>query len=247
MMRSTKELETYSIEATDGAIGSIKDLYFDDETWTIRYLVVDTSVWLAGRKVLVSPMSLDSSDPKARVFSISVSKERVKDSPNIDTQKPVSRQHEIRYFGYYGYPYYWGGSGVWGQFAYPGMLAGSAYGMSNSEYARVRESAERTAAEAEERRLQDEDPHLRSCNAIKHYHVHATDGDIGHVDAFLVDEDSWTIRYLIVNTSNWWLGHQVLIAPGQIGEVSWSREKVTTSLSRQAIRDAPTYHSGSTP
>jgi hypothetical protein len=246
MLHSTKELETYSIQATDGAIGTIKDFYFDDEAWTVRYLVVDTRVWLPDRRVLISPMSMDGSRPIARAFPLSISKEQVRNSPNIDTHRPVSRQHEISYLGYYGYPYYWGGSGVWGQFAYPGMLAGSAYGMSNSEYRRVRASAERTASEAEERRLRDEDPHLRSCGAVNHYHVHATDGDIGHVDGLLIDEDSWAIRSLIVNTSNWWLGHQVLVAPDQIGEVSWSYEKVTTRLSRQAIKDAPTYEPAST-
>jgi len=246
MLHSIEELKTYSIAATDGAIGTIKDFYFDDEAWTIRYLVVDTSIWLPTREVLVSPMSIEGSPPIAHAFALAISKEQVRNSPNIDTRKPVSRQHEISYLGYYGYPYYWGGSGVWGQFAYPGMLGGSAYGMSNSEYRRVRASAERTATEAEERRLRDEDPHLRSCNAIVRYHVHATDGDIGHVDGFLIDEDTWAIRSLIVNTSNWWLGHQVLISPNLIGEVSWPYEKVTTSLSRQAIKDAPTYDSTST-
>jgi hypothetical protein len=124
------------------------------------------------------------------------------------------------------------------------MLTGSAYGMSDAVYRRVRASNERIAAEAEEqRRRQDEDPHLRSCSAVKQYHVHATDGDIGHVDGFLIEKQSWAIRYLIVNTSNWWVGHRVLVAPGRIGEVSWSYAKVTVSLSRQEIRDAPTYDS----
>jgi len=245
MLHSTKELEKYSIVATDGAIGDIKDFYFDDEAWAVRYLVVDTGAWLPGRKVLISPFSIAHWDHAARAFPVSVSKEQIKHSPSIDTQKPVSRQHEIRYLGYYGYPYYWGGSGVWGQCAYPGMMrTGSAYGMSDAVYRRVRASNERIAAEAEEQReRQDEDPHLRSCNAVRQYRVHSTDGDIGHVDGFLIDERSWAIRYLIVNTSNWWVGHEVLVAPDRIGEVSWSYAKVTVGLSRQEIKDAPTYDS----
>lgn len=128
------------------------------------------------------------------------------------------------------------------------MLTGSAYGMSDAAYSRVRAANERTAGEAEEqRRRQDEDPHLRSCNVMTQYHVHATDGDIGHVDGFLIDDQRWAIRYLIVNTSNWWIGHQVLVAPGRIGEASWSYSKVTVSLSRQEIKEAPTYDSDLTP
>jgi hypothetical protein len=249
MLHSAKELEKYSIVATDGAIGDIKDFYFDDEAWAVRYLVVDTGAWLPGRKVLISPFSIEHSDHVARAFPISVSKEQIKHSPSIDTHKPVSRQHEIRYLGYYGYPYYWGGPGVWGQCAYPGMmLTSSAYGMSDAAYRRVRASNERIAAEAEEqRRRQEEDPHLRSYNAVKQYHLHAIDGDIGHVDEFLIDEQSWAIRYLIVNISNWWVGHQVLVAPRRIGEVCWSSAKVTVSLSRQEVKDAPTYASDLTP
>jgi hypothetical protein len=233
--------------ATDGAIGDITDFYFDDEAWAVRYLVVDTSAWLPGRKVLISPFSIEHSDHAARAFF--ASKEQIKHSPSIDTQKLVSRQHQIRYLGYYGYPYYSGGSGIWGQGPYPGMmLTGSAYGMSDAAYSRVRAANERTAGEAEEqRRRQDEDPHLRSCNVMTQYHVHATDGDIGHVDGFLIDDQSWAIRYLIVNTSNWWIGHQVLVAPGRIGEASGSYSKVTVSLSRQEIKEAPTYDSDLTP
>jgi hypothetical protein len=243
MLHSIKELEEYSIVATDGAIGSIKDFYFDDDVWAIRYLVVDTSIWPPGRKVLLSPFSIEHSNQTARVFTVSVSKEQIDKSPSIDTQKPVSRQHEIRYLEYYNCPY-WGGCGVWGQGAYPGMmLTGSAYGLSDAAYGRVRASNERIAAEAEEERRQEEDPHLRSCHAVEQYNVHATDGDIGHVDGFLVAEHSWAIRYLIVNTSNCWLGHQVLVAPGRIIEVSWSDAKVTVSLSRQEIKDARTYDS----
>lgn len=249
MLHSVKELEKYSIVATDGAIGNISDFYFDDEAWVVRYLVVDTSVWLYGRKVLISPFSIQRSDQMARVFPVSVSKGQIKNSPRIDTHKPVSRQHEIRYLDYYGYPYYWSGSGVWAQYAYPGMtLTGSAYGMSDAAYRQVRASNDRIAAEAEEQRLRrDEDPHLRSCNAVKQYHVRATDGDIGHMDGFLVDENTWAVRYLIVNTSNWWLGNQVLVAPDRIGEVSWSNATVRVSLSRQEIKDAPTYYSDLAP
>jgi len=93
----------------------------------------------------------------------------------------------------------------------------------------------------EEARHQNDDPHLRSCQAVKKYFVHATDGDIGHVSGYLIDDETWAIRYLIVDTSNWWLGHQVLIAPQWLLDVSWLAGKVSVNLSRQAVKDAPSY------
>jgi hypothetical protein len=239
MLHSTKELDGYSITATDGAMGSIKDFYFDDDTWAVRYLVVNTSVWLPGRKVLVSPVSIGRSRLVTHALRIAITKEQVRSSPRIDTHKPLSRRH-INYF-YDGCPYDWAGRGFWSPFGYPEMLGGLSHGMPTSEYHRLRAFAERTAAEAQERRMWDENPHLRSCSAVDHYRVHATDGDIGHVDGFLIDVDCWAIRYLIVNTGNWWFGYRVLIAPGQIGEVSWAQKRVTSRLSRQEIEESPMY------
>ncbi|MBE0473600.1 PRC-barrel domain-containing protein [Rhodoferax sp.] len=96
-------------------------------------------------------------------------------------------------------------------------------------------------AGAERERHCDDDPHLRSCEAGVGYHIHATDGEVGHVEGFLIDDETWAIRYLVVNTSNWWLGHKVLIAPQWIGGVHWSDELVTVDLNREAVKAAPTY------
>ena len=85
------------------------------------------------------------------------------------------------------------------------------------------------------------DSHLRSCNAVMKYHIRATDGDIGHIHSLLVDDETWAIRYLIVATNNWWLGHHVLIAPQWIDDVSWFDCKVSVDLTRQAVKDAPPY------
>jgi hypothetical protein len=243
MLRSVTDLEKYTIGATDGTIGRVKDCYFDDEAWVIRYLVVKTGAWLVGREVLISPWSVRDSDTDERVLPVSISKDQVKKSPNIDTQKPVSRQHEMEYSAYYGYPYYWGGAGLWGRGAYPGALTGVGLGSgaSNIDYTRARERKAEAAYSRDEQRHANDDQHLRSCEAVKGYHIHASDGDIGHVDGFLVDEQTWAIRYLIVNTSNWWLGHQVLLAPAWFDDVSWVYSKVTTSLTREEIKSAPAY------
>ena len=142
MLRSMKNLEDYAIRATDGIIGHVKDFYFDDEAWVIRYLVVDTGTWLSSRKVLISPIAIGRPDWTVRVLPVSITKEQVKNSPDIDTQRPVSRQHEIGHLGYYGHPYYWGGAGLWGDGAYPGMMGtGLEDGGSDAKYRKAQADA----------------------------------------------------------------------------------------------------------
>jgi len=123
------------------------------------------------------------------------------------------------------------------------MLSTPGYGGSDAEYRRARAQNARADAEADADRHQSDDPHLRSGNAIMRYHVHATDGDIGHIGGILIDEDTWAIRYLIVNTSNWWLGHEVIIAPTWIDNFEWVNSKVVIGLSRQTVKDSPPYTS----
>ena len=120
MLRSLKSLEGFAIGATDGKFGKVKNFYFDDESWVIRYLVVDTSTWLGGREVLISPYSISQPNWAESFIAATISKQQIKDSPSIDSDKPVSRQYERSYLGYYGYPYYWGGTGLWGEGYYPG-------------------------------------------------------------------------------------------------------------------------------
>jgi uncharacterized protein YrrD len=228
----------FAIEATDGALGHVRDVYFDDEAWVVRYLVVETGDWLSNRKVLVSPISVDEPMWRSEKLPVRLTREQVRASPSIDTDKPVSRQHELSFGGYYGYPNYWGSSGFWGEGYYPSrMYMGAGYGGAVADHGAGPGGRRGMAYRAAER--SDADPHLRSCNAVIGYHIHATDGDVGHVQGMLVDEKSWAIRYLIVNTSNWWLGHQVLVAPEWITDVSWMDRKVMIDLTRQAIRESP--------
>ena len=226
--RTAKNLLGYSLHASDGDIGKVVDLYFDDERWAVRYLVVDTGGWLTDRRVLISPRAIGEPDWDAKVLPVSLTKSQVQHSPDIDTKKPVSRQHEAEHLGYYEYPFYWGGSGLWGMGEYPGDLSSQ------------------TAIEAELRANapvpgSSGDSHLQSCNAVMGYHISATDGEIGHVDDLLIDERTWAIRELIVDTSNWWGGHKVLIAPGAITSVSWLEAKVAVELSRADVQKARTF------
>ncbi|MGP1680615.1 MAG: PRC-barrel domain-containing protein [Burkholderiales bacterium] len=240
MLRNMNDLEGYAIRATDGIVGQVKDFYFDDKAWVVRYLVVDTGTWLLSRKVLISPIAIGHPNWAEKILPVSITKEQVKNSPDIDTDKPVSRQHEMQYLGYYGYPYYWGGAGLWGGGMYPNIMMPGDVGFVSTPH-ELQSEAQKAYVNAEAARHQDDDPHLRSCKAVAGYHIHATDGDIGHVQGLLVEEDTWAIRYMIVDTSNWWLGHQVLIAPQWIQDVSWPDAKVSVNLTRQAVKDAPVY------
>ena len=244
MLRHLKDLHGYALRATDGDIGTVKDFYFDDERWVVRYLVVETGSWLASRKVLVAPQALGTPDHDAQVLPVSITREQVRNSPDIDTDKPVSRQHEIDYLGYYGYPAYWDSVGVWGTGSLPGMLAPE-IGMAPSGVGGL-EAEQALAAERAARHRHD-DPHLRSCKDVTGYHIKAQDGEIGHVQGWIVDEQSWALRYLVIDTSNWWIGHKVLVAPPWIREVSWSDRVVVTDMTREAIRHAPEWDAASPP
>ena len=239
MYRNTKDLENYTISAIDGHVGHVKDLYFDDQAWVIRYFVVETGSWLSSRKVLISPISVDHLSLLGRSLSVGITKEQVKNSPAIDTDQPVSRQNEEQTMQHYGYPYYWAGVGTWGDGLYPySMVPG--YAATRVERA-DRELRVEVALRMEQARHRDDDPHLRSCKAVTGYHIHACDGEIGHVAGYLVDDQTWVIHYLIVDTSNWFGGHKVLIAPEWIKGVHWTDETVAVDVSRESVKTAPLY------
>lgn len=240
MLRQIKDLQDLAIVVTDGTIGDVKDLYFDDKDWAIRYLVVDAGSWLSSRKVLISPISAGKPDWVAKQLPVTLTREQVKNSPDIDTDMPVTRQHETDYLDYYQYPYYWGGMGLWGGDGYPNMLMPGYAGYSSAPVLRAEADSAQARTEARQR---DNDPHLRSCSAVVGYHIEASDGEIGHVQGLLVDEESWAIRYLVVSTSNWWLGHDVLVAPQWIKRVSWEEQAVVVDLNRDALKQAPSYDS----
>jgi uncharacterized protein YrrD len=238
MLRSTKDLEHYEIDAPDGDLGHIKDFYFDDDAWVVRYLVLDTGSWLSGRRVLISPISIREPDTISRKLRLSITKEQVSNSPDIDTDRPVSRQSEGLYLGYYGYAGYWGGLGMWGNGLYPYTMSP---GYLDMTLPRQRDSEEQAYRSAQRERRLNEDPHLRSCKEVVGYHLHASDGEIGHVTDFLMDDETWAIRYLVVDTSNWWIGHKVLIATSWLEDVSWGAQTVSVNLSRESVKAAPTY------
>jgi len=230
MLRSVKELKGYKIEATDGDVGEVVQFYFDDDKWTVRYLVADTGGWLTGRNVLISPGALGKVDWNSRRLRVNMTRERVENSPGIDTERPVSRQHETAYHDYYGYPYYWTGPYLWGPVAYPAYPPLSPAGAPSAVQEEVAAASR-----------QEEDVHLRSTQEVTDYYIEAGDGDIGHVEDFIIDDESWTIRYVVIDTRNWWPGKKVLVSPEWIRSVSWTDSKVHVDLSRDTIKNSPEF------
>jgi len=242
MLRNFQEFHRYTLGATDGEVGHVSDLFFDDQEWVVRYLVVQTGSWLTNRKVLISPYSLGQPDWEHRRLPVNISRAQVQNCPNVDTEKPVSRQHETAYADYYRYPYYWEGGGFWGDNLYFPTLTSDA---ATREEPRGRTLAKvtRDYIRAEESRHAGEDPHLRSCKAVVGYHVHALDGNLGHISSLLVEENTWAIRYLVVDTGNWWMGQKVLVPPQWITEISWAESKVHINLRCETLRNSPRYES----
>lgn len=227
MLRLVDHLKGMSVGATDGEIGTVRDAYFSDDDWTVRYLVVAIGGWLGSRKVLTTPLSIRDLDWEHRRIDVELSREQVRTSPDIDTDKPVSRQNETSIHDYYGYPYYWSGPFLWGPVPFPS-------GRSNA-------GAEEEAAQRRRRELQSFDPHLRSINVVTGYHIEATDGSLGHVEDFLYDDRTWTLQWLVVDTRNWLPGKHVLVGTDDVQGVSWADRAARVDLTREAVRARPEF------
>jgi len=221
MLIKAKILRGFALQSREGEIGKVEEFYFDDKHWTIRYLVADTGNWLENREVLISPYALGDVDKENRHITVDLTKKQIEGSPSLETDKPVSRQFEEEYFGYYGWPLYWGGPYTWGSYSYV-------------EHDREKWKEVNPGGKAW-------DVHLRSTNAVSGHNIQATDGEIGHVEDFIIDDHTWAIRYLIIDTRNWWPGKKVLISPNWIQRVSWNEMKVFINLERESIKRSPEY------
>lgn len=231
MLWDASAINGYAIEASDGRLGTVSDLLFEDVSWVIRWLVVDTGSWLSGRKVLLPLSALGKPDPARRHFPVKLTMRQVEDSPAIDTDRPVSRQMEAHVYRHYGWDPHWSGSygpmdsGIATPFVAPLGLSG----------AKPRDPDRADA------RPGKEDPHLRSVAAVTGYHVHAIDGRIGHVEDFLVDDAGWGIRYVVVDTKDWWPGTKVLISPRSVREIDWASRLIHLDVDRQKVKNGPPY------
>jgi hypothetical protein len=226
MKRSVNNLAGFIISAKDGELGKVSEFFFDDFTWSIRYMVVDTGNWLSERKVLIPHAALGKTDWKTRTFYVNLSMEQVRNSPDIDTEKTVSRQNEIELFDHYMLPVYWGE----GFYATPiGLVPITPFipGKLLKEDVSTKELPG--------------DPHLRSTNKVRGYHIHANDGEIGHVEDFLIDDVKWNLISLIVDTKNWLPGKKVAILPGLINRIDWDESEVYVNVSLETIKNSSEF------
>lgn len=228
MLRSVRKMKHLALGARDGRIGHVDEFYFDDTHWTIRYMVAQAGNWLTGTNVLISPHALGSPDETHKVVPVDLTRDQIRNSPSPETDRPVSRQFEEEYYRYFGWPYYWAGPYLWGPSPFPLLpqspLEGATY------------SGDRDMPSANKG-----DPHLRSTDEVTGYHIRAQDGELGHVEDFLYDDKDWAIRYLVVDTRNWWPGKRVLIPPAWIGEIRWADRALDVDALREEIRQAPAY------
>jgi hypothetical protein len=226
-----RHLNRSTVAATDGNVGRVTAVLFDDMSWVIRYLVVDTETWLSGRQVLISPYSVRQPLDSGRRIEVALTSEQVRNSPDIDTHQPVSRGREREFMAHYSYPAYWEGARLWGVGDYPLMppsLPAETQGVAGLAG---------DGSTADEERF-----HLRSSERVLGYIVQASDGSIGHVRDFIFDHESWAIRYLVVDSGNWWQGSQkVLVATRWIDRIEWAASSVHINLTRQQIRESPQY------
>ena len=230
MIFKAKDLEGARLAAIDGLIGEVDECFFDDEQWTMRYVVVDTGGWLSGRRVLLSPSSVRDVDVANGRVVVILTRKQVQDSPDVDTHQPISRRNERALLTYYGLPPYWA----------PFALDPIAMPVPLPLTTEAGASAEDGMRQAGEHDV-EEDAHLHSTRDVRGYDIQARDGEIGTVDDFLIDDQSWTIRWIVVDTGTWLPGKKVLVSPEWADAVEWDDRALRVALTRDQIQNAPDY------
>jgi hypothetical protein len=221
MLRSAKEIIGYRLQASDGELGKVQDFLFDDQWWAVRYLVADTARWLAGRRVLIAPAALGQPDWARRHFPVSLTRGQIENCPGIEQDRPVSRQHEHELTEYYGWPRYWGALSALEPWPAPRPIP--------------------LADAPRDDEKEPGDSHLRSATEVRGYRIAATDGEIGHLDDLILDDLTWWIRYVVVDTRNWLPGRHVLVSPDWFSSISWIERTVGVDLSREKVRHSPEF------
>jgi hypothetical protein len=215
MSHHLKNFYGKSLGALDGEIGHVKDFYFDDQTWDMRYLVADTGTWLTGRLVLLSRHAFGRFHHDGAGLPVNLTRKQIEDSPSIESHRPISRQYEAEYFRYYGLPVYWMGDGCGGLGGSPGVVP-----VLSDE------------ARAHHGHNQRDDAHLQSAQAIIGYRVQGVDGPAGQVTGMTVDDKTWAILGLTVETGHWYHGKEILLPPAQIERISYEESTVFVRLTK---------------
>lgn len=169
MLHKVKDLQGDAIHGQDGEIGSVDDLYFDDEGWDVRYVVVNTRRWIPGRKYLISPVAIDREYPLAEGdLRVELTRDEIRKCP-------------------------------------PAAESGS----------------------------------LHSSAAVIGCGIEARDGTIGRVADLVVDDETWEITDVLVDSRQWLPGRLLLISPAVIERIDWPQKKVHLRLAREDILQAP--------
>lgn len=222
-LRRIRELTELTILATDGEIGSVQEVYFDDRNWAVRYLVVKTGGWLLSREVLLAPAAVTEINDAHRTMKVLLTKEQIRKAPPIEAAKPLSRDYEEAYFRHFQWAPYWEpGPTEWG---------------SGVPFPETPPLPIDTTLPADA----PKNPHLRSSTEVTGYDIHATNGAVGHVEDLVVDDDTWTVRYIEVDTRNWLPGKKVLLQTMRVDHISWAERSVAVLLAQAAIESAPAY------
>jgi sporulation protein YlmC with PRC-barrel domain len=233
MLLAMSAINGFAVAAEGGKIGKVSDFLFDDRTWKLRWMVVDTGHWLTGRKVLVHPSAIGPVNYEREHLTVRLTKQQVENSPDILDDEPVSRHMQDSLYGYYGWDPLWGGGNYLGGYTY-----GLGFAMGAT---RPYDEGAVLEADRAELRLNDADPHLRSVSAVTGYHIQATDGSIGHIQNMMVETDNWGIRYLVVDTRNWWPGKRVLLSPYAVKTISWADRDAVVDVSREQVKASPAW------
>ena len=235
MLRNVKEMFGYHLQATDGRIGGCKDFLFDEEYWSVRYMVADTGSWLAGKQVLIAPELFGDPKWSSQTFPVLLSKDEIEGAPLLDSHAPVSRKHEKELRRHFGLTQYWmTGVGV-------GMVSGNILPPSGLATEDGERSEGDTATEDTVGEKGDEAERLRSMGEVTGYQIVARGDEFGQVADFIIDDTHWIIRYLVVHTGGWFSHRDFLVSPEWIAHISWQDKHVALNIVKSSVEDCPVY------
>lgn len=238
MLKNLKDIKGFKILATDTGneiIGTVKDVYFDDEKFALRYLVIDTRVWLFEDLVLVSPYSVNGVDWDSGIIWVNLTKEEIEHSPKAKYSKPVTRTFETTFNNYFKLPHYWSNGlgmdieGIWAGAYFPNKPVEPPQSFHPD-------------IKFEDEQLPDEQ-HLHSMREISSFHLRAVDDEkFGAIEDFIIETETWALRYIVIDTNKYLPGgKRILLSPEWIERFDWENKKLVTDYLRDTIENCPEY------
>jgi hypothetical protein len=225
MLRSLKDLQNYKIHAKDGDLGSVHSFLFDDLSWSLKYLVVDTGKWLPGKKVLISPFDIDDLLWKDKIMNLRLKIDDIENSPSINDKQPVYLQMQEQK-----------------RKKLSSTTIIPAVGTPIPTYVTLNEDLQlnEITKHAEKNNI---NTHLRSSLEVMGYHMNATDGEIGYLDDIIIEDNlTWKIHYIIIYIGNWLTGKKVIVSPNWIDNIHWENKLIDIDLTKEKVEESPEYN-----